>query len=348
MIMMLPILMNDQFEKLTVIDDYTSFIWTTRYYDCGDFELCVDADSNSINLFQNDYYIMREDDEHVGIIENIKIQRDEDGKEIVIVSGRFLSSILERRIIAQQTQINSTVSNGIYLLLKNEIINPSIAERKIANFIYGNYSTNTKMQAQYTGKNLLETISAICQIYGIGFKTTLTDDNKFLFQLFDGVDRSYNQSVNPYIVFSNEYDNLLSSEYEENYQGIATNVLVAGEGEGLDRKTLWVTKTNPSGINRHEVYKDHRDIRTNDGKISDAEYNKMLREAGLQNLTEFTQAFIGTVYFDNIVYKTHINIGDICTIENTRWGMYINARLVEVIESVNEAGEYSIVPSFGL
>ena len=340
--------MNKNFEMLAIIDYYVSFIWTTRYYDCGDFELVVDVNSNSLDLFQKDYYICRDDDEHVGIIENIKIQKNEDGQELIIVSGRFLSCILGRRIISEQTQINSTVSDAIYLLLNNEIIDPLIAKRKISNFTYGDYTTAETIEVQYTGDNLLKTITAICSTYGIGFKTLLSDNNQFVFQLFDGVDRSYGQSVNPYVVFSDEYENLLSSEYEENYQDIATNVLVAGEGEGLDRRTLWVTETDPSGIDRHEVYKDHRDIRSNDGEISDVEYLNMLREAGLQNLTTITQAFTGTVYFNNIVYKEDVNIGDICTIENKKWGIYINSRLVEVIESINEAGEYSIIPSFGL
>lgn len=346
--MILPIVMNSNFERLAVIDDYNSFIWTTRYYDCGDFELCVDVHSNSFDLFQMDYYILRDDDENVGIIENVKIQRNEEGHEIMIVSGRFLPSIIGRRIISKQTQISGNVSNGIYMLLQNEIINPTIAQRKISNFVCGNYINTQAIEQQFTGDNLLTAITDICRTYNIGFKVILNDSNQYVFQMFNGVDRSYGQNVNPYVVFSDAYDNLLSSEYEENYKNIATNVLVAGEGEGLDRKTLWVTKSNPSGINRHEVYKDHRNIRSNDGEISDAEYNQLLHEAGLEQLTTFTQAFTGTVYFDNIVYKQDVNIGDICTIENARWGMYINARLVEVIESVNEAGEYSIVPSFGL
>ena len=344
----LPVVMNDQFERLAVIDDYISFIWTTRYYTCGDFELCVDVNAENIGLFQQDYFIVRDDDEHVGVIEDIKIQRNEDGQEILIVNGRFLSSIIGRRIISSQTIVNGTVASCINTLLTNEIINPLISERQISNFVLGTYSTTETMKAQYTGKNLLDTISAICEAYGIGFKTILNDDNEFEFNLFNGVDRSYDQSVNPYVIFSDTYDNLLSSEYEENYQGIATNVLVAGEGEGLDRKTLWVTVTNPSGLNRYEVWQDARNVRTNDGEISDADYDDMLREDGLESITEYTVAFTGTVYFGNIIWKEDVNIGDICTIENSRWGISINSRLVEVIESVNEAGEYSIIPTFGL
>ena len=67
-----------------------------------------------------------------------------------------------------------------------------------------------------------------------------------------------------------------------------------------------------------------------------------------ESLTTITTAFTGTVYFGNLQWKLDVNIGDICVIENKRWGIYINSRLVEVIESMNEAGEYSIVPTFGI
>ena len=175
----------------------------------------------------------------------------------------------------------------------------------------------------------------------------MNTSNQFVFQLYSGEDRTYDQSVNPVVIFSDLYDNLLSAEYEENYRDIATAVLVAGEGEGTDRRTKWVTDGS-TGLNRHEVYKDQRNIQSDDGTITDAEYEQLLEESGKESLTKYTAAFVGTVYFDNIKYKDDINVGDLCVIQNSRWGIYMNTRLVEVIESVSESGEYSIVPTFGV
>jgi hypothetical protein len=343
----MPIIMDNHFIKLAVIDDYISFIWTTRYYTVGDFELCVDVNESNYQIFKQDYYIYREDDENVGIIENIKIQRNEDGNEILIVTGRFLAAILARRIIAVQTTVSGSISNCINQLINENVINPSIAARKINNFILGSYSIPTNMQMQFTGDNLLESISKLCETYNIGFKVTLNALNQFVFSLYEGIDRTYDQSINPWVIFSDKFDNLLSSEYEENYQNIATAVLVAGEGEGLDRKTAWVTN-NATGLNRREIYDDSRNIQSNDGQISDAEYMKLLQEAGKEGLTSYVAAFTGNVYFENITYKEDINVGDLCVIENSRWGIHMNSRLVEVIESISETGEYFIVPTFGI
>lgn len=345
---MLPIILNTSFERLAIIDDYKSFIWAVRYYASGDFELVVDVNNTNIALFQKDYYIIREDDENVGVIEDIVIQRNKEGNDQIIVSGRFLSgALLSRRIIAVQTTVNGKISACINQLLTDNIISPTIEARQIDNFVLGSYDIDQTMQAQFTGKNLLETISNICETYGVGFKLILNDDNEFVFMLYEGIDHTYDQSENPWVIFSDKYDNLLSSEYEENYQTVTTAALVAGEGEGLDRKTVWVTD-GKTGLERREIYVDQRNIRSNDGEITDEEYEELLSEAGKEKLTTYTAGFTGTVYFDNVKYKEDINVGDLCVIENERWGLYINTRLVEVIESVSETGMYSIVPTFGI
>ena len=338
--------MNDQFERLAIIDDYSSFIWSTRYYTTGDFQLIVNADNKYMNLFVKGYYVVRDDDENVGIIETITIDRNEDGNDVMVVKGRFLDSIIARRIIAVQTTVSGKISACIERLLDENIINPDDSDRQISNFIIDSYEIATTMQAQYTGKNLLETISNICETYGIGYKVTLNSDNEFVFQLYEGVDRTYDQSVNTWVIFSDTYDNLLSSQYEENYSNVVNAVLVAGEGEGLDRTTAWITDGS-TGLERYELYKDQRNIRSDEGEIPAEEYTKLLQESGKESMTKYTSAFTGVVYFDNIRYKTDVNIGDICVIENAKWGISINSRLVEVIESVSETGEYSIIPTFG-
>ncbi len=343
----LPVIMNDNFERLAVVDDYISLIWASRYYASGDFELVVDVTPENMTLFMKDFYVVRDDDDNVGIIEDITIERNEDLKEIMIVKGRFLDSILSRRIIATQTTVTGKVSACIEQLIDENVINPSIAARTISNFIIDSVTIDINMKAQFTGDNLLESISKLAETYGIGYKVTLNADHEFVFQLYQGIDRTYDQNVNPWVIFSDQYDNLLSSEYEENYRDVATAVLVAGEGEGLDRKTVWVTDGS-TGLDRREIYKDKKNTRSNDGEIPEEEYIELLEEAGKESLTKYTTAFTGTVYFDSVKYKEDVNLGDVCVIENSRWGIYINSRLVEVIESVNEAGEYSIVPTFGL
>ena len=84
------------------------------------------------------------------------------------------------------------------------------------------------------------------------------------------------------------------------------------------------------------------------GVQSHAHEPKQLKETGLEAITEVTTVFEGTVDFRSVEYKKDVFLGDICVTEYTGWGIGINGRLVEVIESMSETGEYSINPTFGL
>lgn len=344
---MLPVVADATFKKLAVIDDYISFIWTSRFYAVGDFELCVPVKYTSI--MRPNYYIFRTDDENVGIIEKIDIQNKDDGTEMIIASGRFLGAILARRIVAEQTQFNNKyVSAVISGLITDAIINPSVSAREISNFRLGTFGNlGEQISTQYTGTNLMDAVSELCRTYNLGFKITI-DSGDFVFSLYEGKDRTYNQSANTFAIFSNTYDNLFSAEYCENHAGIINAVLVAGEGEGTDRKTVWVQPDSTlSGLALREMYLDQRNVQSNEGEISPEEYMAQLAGKGAEAITDYTTAFTGSVDFNGVKYKTDVNLGDICVIENAEWGIRVNARLVEVIESTDETGTYSITPTFG-
>ena len=343
-----PIVMDSQFNRIALIEGYQSLIWTTRYYDHGDFQLTTAVTAELLELLRIGNYIVRDDDENVGIIEKIDVRISETNEQVLTASGRFLTAILARRIIAEQTQVDSRVDTAVNKLITDAIISPDIPERAISNFKLGTYSIDDTIEAQYTGKNLYEVISAIALQYGIGFKIILDDNNDFVFSLYRGEDRSYNQSSNPYVIFSNVYDNLINAEYQRDATNYVTAVLAAGEGEGADRKTIWVQNSEePTGLNRFEYYDDSRNISSNDGEISETDYYNQLAEAGRASLTTYLTKFAGEVNFSNLEYKQDVDIGDICVIEDTDLGVSINARIIEIIESIDESGKYSIIPTFG-
>lgn len=347
-----PIVYGNWFEPLLILDNYKSLIWTTRYYDHGDFEIVLPMNEKTAVSCQATYYVVRPDDENVGIIEKVEARISETDEELIIISGRFLTQILGRRIIAEQTEVNGTVAQAINKLITDAIINPTIPERRISNFVLGDYSTTDTITAQYTGKNLYTVIHDICVQYGIGFKITLNENNQFVFSLYEGVDRSYNQSTNPYVIFSDAYDNLMNIQYQADFKNVVTAVLAAGEGEGNQRKTVWVSTDTLSvlsatGLYRYEYYLDARNTSSNEGEISEQDYLDQLAELGKENFTPYELTFGGEVIFTAIEFKKDVNIGDIVVIQDSRSGNAVSARIIEVIESISESGAYSIIPTFG-
>lgn len=337
--------MNKSFEKIAVIED-ASVIWVSRYYDVGDFEIYVGATKEYINILQSGNYVSRLDDDKIGIIEDIKITYDSEGTEYLTATGRFAESILERRIVWQQTQLAGTAENGLRNLINNNIINPTISARKIPIIELGSVKGYTdRLDAQYTGDNILEVNKKVSIATQTGFKFDFTG-SKFKYELYKGIDRSYNQEQNSYVVFSDKYDNLLQSEYELNTSKLKNVALVAGEGEGTARKTLAIG--NGTGLDRYEIFVDARNLSTNNEEITESEYNNALKEKGLENIVTITQAFTGEVDLEqNYKYKKDFFLGDIVTIENSKWGIFINSRIIEITESEDESG-YKITPTFGI
>ena len=344
----LPIVADTNFIRLGVIDDYVSLIWTTRYYEHGDFQIEVPITEENVTMLAIGNYILRNDDDNIGIIEKVDLVYSSTNKRVLTVSGRFATQILGRRIVAEQTVVSGSISTCINKLIEDAITNPAINARKISNFVIDNYTIATTIEAQYTGKNLYDIISELAKQYKFGFRITLNDDNEFVFTCYEGEDRSYNQNVNPYVIFSDEYDNLINSEYQRDASGIITDVLAAGEGEGDQRRTIWVTNNEvPTGINRFEYYDDSRNTSSNEGEISDQEYLEQLAEDGRMDLTTYTVTFAGECDSSNIHFGTDVNVGDLVTIENSILGLSSTVRIIELIESVSPSGAYSIIPTFG-
>lgn len=124
------LVLNTDFESVAVIDTYESMIWTDRYNAYGDFEIFFAMDTQLLQYLKEDYYLWLKDSEHCMIIEDIKINADTEEGNHLIITGRSLESILERRIIWGQRIFNGNLQNGIQTMLNECIISPSIADRK--------------------------------------------------------------------------------------------------------------------------------------------------------------------------------------------------------------------------
>ena len=73
-----------------------------------------------------------------------------------------------------------------------------------------------------------------------------------------------------------------------------------------------------------------------------------MKDEGLDNLTSITVAFAGEVILKGFEYKKDFKLGDIVTIKKESWnGIYINARVIEVIESEDQNGKV-ITLTFGI
>lgn len=345
--------LNKEFEIVGLCDDYQSIIWTTRYFTNGDFELYLPATDRNISLLKEDYYCVRDKDvsengyKNVMIIEKIQITTSVEDGNYLIVTGRCLKSLLGRRIIWQQTTLNGLLEIALQRVISENAINPSNADRKITKLQLGATKGFTEtISRQVTGDNLQAFIEDVCMAYGLGWDISISN-GAFVFELYKGSDRSYNQDVNPYVTFSNEFDNLLSTDYVYDKGNFKNVALVAGEGEGLDRKTVSVGSAK--GLDRYEIFVDSRNSSTNDGEITPSEYNSILAEEGLETLSEdensITEKIEGQIeVLSNYQFGVDYFLGDIVEVIN-EYGIATTPRIVEIIENEDDTGTRTI-PTF--
>lgn len=367
---MLLYVLDQDFETLELIDNFIELIWAERYRTCGDFELylpvnmCVDpylTKGNYLHMKGSDQYMIIEDTK---TITNAKA----DAESMHKIVGRDLSSILDRRVIWKQIDFTGTVQNLIKKILNENVISPANPNRAIPNFVFiessGGRMDEEIQNIQFHGENVLEVIRSLCEVFDLGFKVLPHGVGGFSFQLYAGVDRSYEQDVNPWVVFSPEYENLAGTtllEKTSTYKNTALvyNEWVTREYSGAD-VTEDVVKTEVevfnsfgevAGLDRKEIfvqsYANHTKNDVGSTQYTDAEYEEILKSEGRADLADYEIASAFTGEFEHngqFVINRDFSMGDIVSVEN-EYGQRGRCRIIELIYSQSDTGE-TVIPSF--
>lgn len=338
-----------------ILESYFSLRWIRRYAKSGEFELHCSLTPGALELLQRGNIVWKKDDLEAAYIEYRNLKQSVEGKEILVVKGRFLTGYLNRRIIWGIENLNTTSELAIRELVKRNVINPIDTDRKIDLMALGevkNYTQVINKQVSY--RNLLETVEDIANTSELGIRTLIDIQNKqMVFDIYEGLDRSAGQSVNPPAIFSREFENILEQEYTDSLNNYRNTVLVAGEGEGSDR--VLVPIEGGQGLDRYELYVDARDLQSVkqvDGTeipIPTEEYKKMLEDRGKAKLAECKgiETFESRINIrSNLEYKNDFDLGDIVTCTSKKWGVTIDTRITE-IEEVYEEDGYNVNVTFG-
>ena len=346
-----------------ICDSFSSLLWDIEYYSCGAFEVYIAASPQNIEIFQTGRIVGRDDDmEHYGLIESVEIQTDAEDGDYLIVKGRFLMCLLERRIIYPTLNFTTMTTYGIIIqkAVESNVLasgNRLIPGLKLGEIQGACWSQTTKLQVSY--ENLMEWVYTICEKIGgtanIRLSKIAEEQYEMIFELSQGEDRSMMQEKNPRIVFSDSYNNLLSFTYFTDNSVKRNFAYVLGKGEGEKRKrTIYFEGTEPSSLERYEVYVDAKDISdeeqiANETKpISEIEYEELLKEKGKQNLvpTKTKSESQIAVQSTQFQYGVDYFVGDFVTVEHHRFGIRQNKiQLVGMIESFDRNGR-NLTPTF--
>ena len=346
-----------------ICDSFSSLLCDIEYYSCGVFEVYISANPRNIGIFQTGRIIGRDDDkEHFGLIESVQIETDTENGDYLIVSGRFLMCLLERRIIYPTLSFTTekTYAEIVQAAVTNNAINAE--NRTIPGLALGTISGScweqkTKLQVSYD--NLMRWIYTVCEKIGgtanIRLSKINSEQYEMLLDLSEGADRSIMQDKNPHIIFSDGYTNLLSFTYSSDISVQRNFAYVLGKGEGEERKrTTYCDGDEPSFFERYEVYVDAKDMadeQQENGEskpISENEYIELLKERGKENIVQPLTASESQIAVQSTQfrYNTDYFVGDYVTVEHQRFGLIQpKMQLIGMIESFDQNGR-SLTPTF--
>ena len=345
--------LNKSFQLIGFIENLESLIWIERYQEPGEFEIYSSFSTQLYNLLQPDYFLIHSEFQSIMIIESIKIDGTSDAGYKIVSKGRSIESMLDRRIILRQILIDSSLQAGIKSILNANVINSIYPARNFPNFTFVDSTdplvTTPTLKAQYYSEGLLEVIVNLLKQSGLGFKIRFDDNYHMKFYLYSGVDRTYSQTTNNFVVFSPEFDNLKSSEFLHTTRYKKTYALVSGDPTGLTAPERVEVGGNydpgdTGGFFLWEIFVDASDIsRYLEGTTTlqnAATYTAQLTQRGNETLAVYRKItqFDGKVELtDSYKYGVDFFLGDIIQMVDY-FGHYTDAQILEMTISDNLSG----------
>ena len=334
---------NRGLEFQGIVDSFASLRWTRRHYKTGEFELQCALTFESLTLLSRENIIYKKGDIEAGYIETRQLKQDIEGKEILIVKGKFLTGYLNRRIIWGTEILNVTTEIAMRTLVNKNSIAPVDSNRIIPDLILGDLKNFTNVvDYQVSYRNLNEELENLSDVSDLGHRVKFDfESRKLTFDVYKGLDRSVNQSINPRCIFSKEFENVLEQVYVDSLNNYKNLALVGGIGEGTARKLI--TLGTSSGLDRFEVFNDQKSLSNEADSVvmSDIDYTNLLIGKGNETLAETKEikTFDSRINLNsNLKYKTDFDIGDIITIVSKKWGITLDSMITEIEEVYEEAG----------
>lgn len=343
---------------LGIIDDPISLIWTRRYWEAGEFKMLIGYSDFNRSMLAIGNIITIQGYDEAGQISYISITKDEKGEQIE-VQGKFLLSWIGKRIIENQIIAKRSTEKILYQIIEENAVNPSNGKRKIPNLILAeaqglggtiDYSSDAYV-------NALTALETAAKAGKLGIKIVTDFKNKnHTFTVFKGKDRTQeNSEGNLPCIFSPEYDNVLSQDYEYDTSNQKTTAYIGGEVKEGEKRVVVSTQDSFTGLERTEVFVNAADLRraVTDGETSTEipldEYKNLLLARGNEALSSYTdtRTFKSELYTaGNLIYKQDYDVGDRVTCLNKKWGIQINSRITEVQE-IYQNGVQNLQIKFG-
>lgn len=334
--------MNHNFDRTAMVENFQSFIWTERYSDCGDFELVLPETQYNSNDFRPGQYLNLDRSDRLMIIKTVEKIRDSSDQDGIKVQGQSFESVFYDRATVMNLDGGPWRTVGtpgilIRTIVKNVCvdgngISPSDVIPNLTADGSSPSSPGSSTRVEIPVENMHKSIKELADSDGFGFRILFDRNSKSLtFKAYKGTDRSRTSESHP-LVFSPDYDNLTNTSFLRSVENYKTTAYVVHEDRNRIRVVNRPGSSSGNGMNRRVLVVDANDI--------EAPSPEELDQCGREALTEhnYISLYDGEVRFtDNMVYGENYHMGDLVELRDA-YGNQTRSKVVEHIWTYDSDG----------
>ncbi len=318
---------------------YINLQWIRRYYEPGEFSVQI-----PIEMYMSDMkYIYTNERPEVGMVQKSEYQTNYQGAYMQ-VSGYFYEYKVNDKIIYPR-YIKSGVIEDVavdlaYKFCEDIPILQIEASKKRGEVI----------AIQSTGKNLAAQIYEMLQTQEMSFRTRYDyAENKMYFEVWQGVDRTMQQSNNPFAIFSAQLRNIANEKIVIDNSAFKNYAVVIGNGQYEDGEQVEVIIDQSDGGYRQKVYIDKTSMKYDEAKQSLEEFKESLVQAGLEEMQK-SYSQVVNIEVDTVdrglKYLQDYDLGDKIEIVVDALQENLVTRIIE-IDEVFKQGKHTVSLTFG-
>lgn len=339
------VFLDSDFKPMSApVDNFTSLIWSSKYYQHGSFSLTLPIER--YKHIKSAAYVYNPDNGGCAIFSRLNLTSE---KGTVTPSGFLLEALLDRRTITTETKLTGDLETAVRALVTACAITAPRAIARLALDTAVGF-TDTVDTSIEIGTRLSDALYAILKPFGMSYTITLNyATGTLLFSLVKGLDRTEAQSTNSRAVFSTDFENLQGIEYLHNEDDFANFAYVTGIDSTLGTVTVEVDQSGTSERREMFVNANVSSKKSDDTDMTLAEYQALLASVGAEALAN--NKAVDDVSGDidtngSLKYRTNYNLGDLCDViapeQNLSWVAQITG-----VDEVYEGGGKRIIPAFG-
>lgn len=312
----------------------TNVQWTRHYYECGAFSIQIPYNQYNDEMA----YIYSKDKKELGIIRQVNYSISDQGYKAIQLSGYFLENMLDDKLVYPQFEGKGNMEDELIRMINEyksdiDIIVPESQSR----------DTDTEFTSSQSG--LATELYRILRLHEYSFSTSynLEDDTKAL-SIWQGLDRTQEQSENNPITFSTAFKNIKNPNVvlQKNAKNFA---IVKGNYNGSD---VFVEVDLSDGKYQRQVFIDGSSVESENITSLDT-YKEKLSQYGKNELIN-NYVEVNNIAFDvdptSYEYTVDYDLGDKCTVIIEDINLVLEARIISIYEVYKDNG-HEITLEFG-